>query len=510
PDFTLSVTPQSQTVLQGNSIDYTINVTPTGGFNGPVTLSVSGNPAGTTASFNPQPVNITDTNARTSTLTISTTPAADIGTYPLTITGTNGSVQHITIATLVITNPTSADLLLTKTASPNPGQVGTNIAYRITITNTGPATANSVQFDDVLPAGVTFVSATPDKGTCSGTEPIHCNLGVLSLNESVVTTIMVTPTSTGLKSNTASVTNSQPDPNINNNTATVTTFIEPQALAPSMLDPHLSVRTLASGLDQPTSMAFVGSNDLLVLEKATGKVQRVYNGQLHSTALDLAVNSASERGLLGIALHPDFTINGFVYLFWTESSTGVDTTATAETPLLGNRVDRFLWNGATLAFDRNLIQLRAYQEDAGQPLRGNHNGGVLRFGPDGKLYIMMGDNGRRGLLQNITSGGPIPDDQYGGPEPDNAHLTGVVLRLNDVGSTPVDNPFFSVNSGLTGEAAANIKKVYAYGVRNSFGMAFDPLSGHLWTQENGDDSFDEINRVGAGFNGGWIQVMGPS
>src|SRR4029078_13384501 len=77
------------------------------------------------------------------------------------------------------------------------------------------------------------------------------------------------------------------------------------------------------------------------------------------------------------------------------------------------------------------------------------------------------------------------------------------------GSTPSDNPFFNLSTMFTGEAAANIKRVFAYGVRNSFGMDFDPLSGVLWTQENGDDAFDEINRVTPGFNGGWIQVMGP-
>ncbi len=128
---------------------------------------------------------------------------------------------------------------------------------------------------------------------------------------------------------------------------------------------------------------------------------------------------------------------------------------------------------------------------------------------DGKLYIIFGDNGRRGFLQNIASGGPVPDDQFGGPQPDDQHLTGVILRLNDDGSTPADNPFFNVSTNLSGEAAANIKKVFAYGIRNSFGMDFDPLSGALWTQENGDDAFDEINRVTPGFNGGWIQTMGP-
>ena len=255
-------------------------------------------------------------------------------------------------------------------------------------------------------------------------------------------------------------------------------------------------------------MAFIGPNDFLVLEKDTGRVRRVTNGAVQGSVLDLAVNSASERGLLGIALHPNFNINGFVYLYWTESSTGVDSTNLADVALLGNRVDRYVWNGSTLTFDRNLIKLHAYQADANQPLRGNHNGGVLRFGPDGKLFIMMGDNGRRGLLQNNQLG-PVPDDQFGGPEPDNAHLTGFILRLNDDGSTPVDNPFYNASTNLTGEAAANIKKLFAYGVRNGFGLAFDPLSGNLWDQENGDDAFDEMNRVTAGSNNGWVQMMGP-
>jgi glucose/arabinose dehydrogenase len=309
--------------------------------------------------------------------------------------------------------------------------------------------------------------------------------------------------------NSATVSGAEADPDASNNSASATTLIQPAAPAPVMLDDNLTVSTVITGLDQPTSLAFIGPNDFLVLEKATGKVRRVVNGALQSTPLDLPVNNASERGLLGIALHPEFQQNGFVYLYWTESSTGADTANIDQVPLLGNRVDRYVWNGSTLTFDRNLIRLRAFQQDAGQPSRGNHNGGVLRIGPDGKVYLIIGDNGRRGLLQNLANGGPVPDDQFGGPEPDNAHLTGVILRLNDDGSTPVDNPFFNAPTTLTGEAAANIKKIFAYGIRNSFGVDFDPLSGALWTQENGDDAFDEINRVTPGFNGGWIQTMGP-
>src|SRR5439155_6846210 len=81
--------------------------------------------------------------------------------------------------------------------------------------------------------------------------------------------------------------------------------------------------------------------------------------------------------------------------------------------------------------------------------------------------------------------------------------------LNDDGSTPTDNPFKAAGAAIGGEVGANVQKVYAYGIRNSFGMAFDPISGALWEQENGDDSFDELNRVEPGMNGGWVQIMGP-
>jgi glucose/arabinose dehydrogenase len=281
---------------------------------------------------------------------------------------------------------------------------------------------------------------------------------------------------------------------------------------PTVLDHNLRVKSVISSLVTPVSLAFLDENDFLVLEKSTGQVKRIKDGQVHSTVLDLAVNFGSERGLLGIALHPNFPSNSSVYLYWTESTTGADTGVLSATPLLGNRVDRFNWDGTSLTLDANVIRLRALQQDEGQPERGNHNGGVLRFGPDGKLYIFIGDVGRRGQLQNLPDGpfGPgMPDDQFGGPQPDNAHLTGTILRLNDDGSTPSDNPFYTVGSSIGGEVGANIQKIFSYGHRNSFGMAFDPRSGNLWLQENGDDSFSELNRVVPGMNSGWIQIMGP-
>ena len=306
----------------------------------------------------------------------------------------------------------------------------------------------------------------------------------------------------------------------------------PAARAQTLEDPLLGVTTVVSGLNQPIAMAFIGPNDILVTEKASGQVKRVTNGIVTGVVLDLAVNSASERGLLGIALHPEFPRMPFVYLYNTESTTGADSNVLANVPLLGNRVDRFMWNGSTLTFNSNIIRLRAFQNDRNNVadptlpvLRGNHNGGVLTFGPDGKLYIIIGDNGRRGYNQNVLDG-QVPDDDFGGPEPDDAHLTGVILRLNDDGSAPSDNPFFAMGerrdgdhgdrddgnnvvSTLGDEARANLQKLFAYGVRNSFGMTFDPKKGELWTTENGGRAFDEINLVPRGFNGGWIQFMGP-
>jgi aldose sugar dehydrogenase len=297
------------------------------------------------------------------------------------------------------------------------------------------------------------------------------------------------------------------------------------APAPTVVDAALTVRTVVSGLSQPTGLAFLGPNDMLVNEKASGRVLRVVNGLVQGPVLDLAVNSGSERGLLGIVLHPNFATNGYVYLYWTESATGVDSTNLADLasiwtstePVRSNRIDRFVWNGSTLTFDRALIRLRSYQADPGQPLRGNHDGGVIRFGPDGKLYAIMGDNGRRGWNQNLREGPPPSalhpyapaDDQFGGPAPDNNHMTGMILRLNDDGSTPADNPFFATGAAIGGEVGANIQKMYAYGVRNSYGMNFDPISGLQWNTQNGDDSYGEINQFDAGSNGGWVQIMGP-
>jgi glucose/arabinose dehydrogenase len=284
---------------------------------------------------------------------------------------------------------------------------------------------------------------------------------------------------------------------------------------PQVVVPNLAVRPVVTGLTTPTAIAFLGPNDILAIEKNTGQVKRIAGG-VQSVVLDLAVNFGSERGLLGVALHPNFITDRGVYLYWTESTTGADTNVLSATNLLGNRVDRFIWNGTALTHDSEIVRIRALQQDADQPERGNHDGGVLAFGGDGKLYVFTGDVGRRGQLQNLPCGPttacpgpPVPDDQFGGPAPDNAHRTGVILRLNDDGTAPTDNPFFAAGEVMAGEVGAGVQKIFSYGHRNGFGMAIDPEGGGLWMQENGDDSFSEINRVDGGMNGGWVQIAGP-
>ena len=215
-----------------------------------------------------------------------------------------------------------------------------------------------------------------------------------------------------------------------------------------------------------------------MLQKGDGRVRRIINGMLQpGDVLDVAVDNASERGLLGIALHPNFPATPFAYLYYTQSSTAGDSSGSP----LANRVYRYTWNGNVLVSPTLILDLPVLPG-------ANHNGGTMTFGPDGKLYVVIGDLNRNGQLQNFSTG-PAPDD------------TGVIFRVNDDGSAPNDNPFFS--------QGGNLARYYAYGVRNSFGLAFDPITGELWDTENGPNSYDEINFVLPGFNSGWEQIMGP-
>jgi glucose/arabinose dehydrogenase len=251
--------------------------------------------------------------------------------------------------------------------------------------------------------------------------------------------------------------------------------------APSITkDPKLKVETLAKGLSSPTSMAFIDTSNILVSEK-DGQVRLVSNGVLEDKpVLQVSVDTESERGLLGIAIMNSTKTNAannskFVYLYYTESKGGD----------LRNRVYRYEWNGQ----NQNLVNPTLILDLPALP-GPNHDGGKLVIGPDHYLYAVIGDLNHRGKLQN-TNDGPDPDD------------TSVILRVNpNDGSAVKDNPFIK-------DANIAMHKYYAYGIRNSFGITFDPITGNLWQTENGPDVYDEINVVKPGFNSGWTQVMGP-
>jgi uncharacterized repeat protein (TIGR01451 family) len=206
----------------------------------------------------------------------------------------------------------STDLSLTKTASPSPVQATTPLTYNMNVFNHGPTVvATGVRVTDTLPPGVTLVSATATQGACSGTDTVICDIGTLTMGGGVAVTIVVSPQAPGELSNTATVSGNEPDPDPSNNTETaVTLVVEPPGPSPRLTDPSLAVRPVVTGLTEPTGMAFLGPQDLLVLEKSTGWVKHVVDGVVQGVVLDLAVNFASERGLLGIALHPDVAQNG--------------------------------------------------------------------------------------------------------------------------------------------------------------------------------------------------------
>jgi aldose sugar dehydrogenase len=250
---------------------------------------------------------------------------------------------------------------------------------------------------------------------------------------------------------------------------------------PTINDPKLSVELFIEGLSSPTSMAFLDNNNILILEKE-GQVRLVSNGMLQEQPiLQIPVDSKNERGLLGIAVlknndtaspssSGDSDTSATVFLYFTEQ--GEDE--------LRNRVYKYSWNGGSLVGASLILDLPAGPGT-------NHQGGKLAIGPDGYLYGVIGELQREGQLQNIQ-GGPNPDD------------SGVIFRVNpNDGSAASNNPF-------QGDV---LNRYFAYGVRNSFGMTFDPITGILWNTENGEESYDEINIVGGGFNSGWKAVMGP-
>lgn len=227
---------------------------------------------------------------------------------------------------------------------------------------------------------------------------------------------------------------------------------------------------VASGIANPTAMAFAPDGRLFVCEQG-GALRVIKNGALLSSPfVTLTVNSAGERGLLGIAFDPDFANNNFVYVYYT-----------ATTPSIHNRVSRFTASGDIALPGSEVFILDLNNLSSAT----NHNGGAIHFGPDGKLFIAVGENANGSNSQTL------------------ANLLGKVLRINSDGAIPSDNPFFNTATG-------NNRAIWALGLRNPFTFDFQPGSGRIFINDVGQNTWEEINDGIAGSNYGWPDTEGPT
>jgi glucose/arabinose dehydrogenase len=259
----------------------------------------------------------------------------------------------------------------------------------------------------------------------------------------------------------------------------IITILAPKS-GPVLHDGRLSLELVAEELNFPTSMRFLDDGSILVLEKNNGQVRVVLDGKiLEDSPIQLEVANGAEQGLLGIAIWDEKNDTPSVFLYLTENYEGTTR----------NLVYKYVYdkNEKTLGNKTLLLDLPAEPGPF-------HNGGKISIGPhDGYIYAVIGD---------VSSGGYMLDNQKGGKPPNDRS---VILRVNrDTGKAVEDNPFYN----YTGEME-KLRRYYAYGIRNSFGMDFDPVTGKLWITENGDDVYDEINIIQPGFNSGWHKIMGP-
>ena len=228
--------------------------------------------------------------------------------------------------------------------------------------------------------------------------------------------------------------------------------------------------TIATGMSSPTAMAFAPDGRLFVAEQ-TGALRVIKDGTLLSTPfVTLSVNSSGERGLLGIAFDPNFSSNNHVYLYYTTSSSPIH-----------NRLSRFTANGDVAAGGSETVLLNLDNLSSAT----NHNGGAIHFGPDGKLYVAVGDNANGANAQALDT------------------LLGKMLRINNDGTIPPDNPFYNMLSG-------NDRAIWAYGLRNPFTFAFQPGSSRMFINDVGQNAWEEINDGIAGSNYGWPGTEGET
>jgi glucose/arabinose dehydrogenase len=225
---------------------------------------------------------------------------------------------------------------------------------------------------------------------------------------------------------------------------------------------------VASGLSSPTAFAFAPDGRLFVCLQG-GQLRVIKNGALLATPfVTVSVDSAGERGLLGVAFDPNFAANQFVYVYYTVSTT----------PRF-NRVSRFTANGDVAQSGSEVLILQLDNLTSAT----NHNGGGLHFGPDGKLYVAVGENATSSNSQTLTN------------------RLGKILRINPDGSIPSDNPFFNTASG-------NNRSIWALGLRNPFTFGFQPGTGRLFINDVGANAWEEINDGIAGSNYGWPTTEG--
>jgi glucose/arabinose dehydrogenase len=259
---------------------------------------------------------------------------------------------------------------------------------------------------------------------------------------------------------------------------------------PFVTDPNLKVEALYQGLEYPATMAFLGPDDILVLENKNGTVQRIVNGVKSSKPiLDLAVRE--NDGLLGIAVAKNMTTSQkgtvqstYLFLYFTAAEKG-DVAQANDAPGR-NRLYRYELVNNNLVYPKLLLDL---------PGGFMHIGGKVVIGPDKYIYLVVGelsnkdDPDVRNIALNSQGNGTNEPDGRGG-----------ILRIDQNGQ-PIGT------HGILGDKEP-LKKYYAYGIRNSFGMDFDPITGKLWDTENGPARGDEINLAEPGFNSGWSKVQG--
>lgn len=228
---------------------------------------------------------------------------------------------------------------------------------------------------------------------------------------------------------------------------------------------------VTGGLNQPTSMAFTPDGRLFVTEQG-GKVRVIQRGKLLSQAFATMRTTANgERGLLGIAIDPQFSRNGYVYMYYTVSG------ATTYNKVSRVTADPANPNVALSGSLKTIVNLDKLSSAT------NHNGGAIHFGLDGKLYIAVGENANRDYAQVLT----------------NRH--GKMLRINKDGSIPTDNPFYTKTTGAN-------RMIWAFGLRNPYTFAIDPIDGRMNINDVGQSSREEINRGKAGANYGWPECEG--